>query len=66
MSNKKILNIVGIAAFLAIVVYVLKQLKNETDTKLYSDKGYSDLHNPDKLSELNESISEYQKSGKWK
>lgn len=63
--ERKILNIVGVLALLAAVIYLVKKLTKSTDTKLYSDEAFNVLQNKDKRKQLDQAISEYQKNGKW-
>jgi hypothetical protein len=65
MSENKFINALGIVAVFGIILLIIKMINNKTETKLYSDKAYKDLQDKQKLSQLNDVVAEYHKSGKW-
>ena len=64
MSNK-IINTVGVITLFASVIYLIKKINRQTETKLISDKAFNALQKKDNIDKLDSIISDYHKTGKW-
>lgn len=64
-DKKQILNTVGIVAFAAVIIALIKELNKKTETKLYSDEAFNDLQDLKKRKKLDGAISDYYENGKW-
>ncbi|MCE3297082.1 MAG: hypothetical protein K0R65_2796 [Crocinitomicaceae bacterium] len=66
MSDKKVLNAIGILLVFGLILLIIRSINKKTETKLYSEDAYAALQDSDKLKELDKAVSSYHNSGKWK
>ncbi|MCW8896942.1 MAG: hypothetical protein OQJ96_01370 [Flavobacteriales bacterium] len=63
--DKRIINIIGLLALLAAIVYIIKQISKKADTRLYSDEAYKKLQVDKNLENLDKAVVDYHEKGKW-
>lgn len=64
MSNR-LIDTIGIIALFSSILYLIKQINKQTETKLFSDEAFDALQDRTNIDQLDNIVSEYHATGKW-